>query len=65
MARLRAMDGQVQCPSRGTINIEVCFGCPRLSRIRQRHGAPLVCCSAALSGHEPSGRFGAVRPGSC
>ena len=35
--------GQVVCPNRGIVDIEVCFSCPRYRGLRGRHDDRLVC----------------------
>lgn len=63
MGRYRAFNGQVSCPARGIINVEVCYSCPRLTRLRQSHGAPVVCCEAPTIATGRLGHFSAGRPG--
>ena len=64
MARLQVFGGQVNCPARGTINLEICYGCRRFTRLRERRGVPVVCCAISATGQERPGKFMVGRPGS-
>lgn len=41
---LYVMDGRVQCPRRGDIDVDLCTTCPQLADMRSTRGETVITC---------------------